>query len=592
MACASAPPASARVEKRLTESSTEAEAVQKTSGSPDLDPSRTAPSKKDGKETGKGDAAHEAQAKVADLKASPDKDGKPRIGALGPHTWIWKKPARKGLAIGKMRIGTSVVLKSKDPVDGVDCKGKWYAIEPRGYVCDDDTATLNLDDAWYQTLAFSAPGPGIWPYRYAHSNGAPMYSRVPTKAEWEKQEKEFGPVNTWKPLGAWAKGHEELIMNEPIAATDPVPSWLENGKRTAPGGNFSTAVLVWRKIPPGSMLSYSRAFEANGRVWLLTPDAMIVPADRVSQQKRSVFHGVYFDDSEMRLPFAWNRSKEPIQLVKQASDGSFEKSDETIAPKTPIEIKDSAPITKGVIEYFELRKEPGMFIARDTNPDKALDNPVTFTRKAAQLPKGIDPGEKWLEVKIVPGTLTAYVGAEPVMSTLFSPGKGGPPSPGHEATKYATTSTGFFPLEWKEHVATMSNEKGVPKVLWFTDVPHIQYLRAPLAMHVAYWHEDFGNPKSAECVNVSPEDGHFLFNPYSDRHSCFAESDPGKDGLRTNIRGAMAGVGQLCYYSRSDVDCALGTGWNIVSLEHCEHVDHGKPGEPVHAEWRVIARKI
>jgi hypothetical protein len=30
-------------------------------------------------------------------------------------------------------------------------------------------------------------------------------------------------------------------------------------------------------------------------------------------------------------------------------------------------------------------------------------------------------------------------------------------------------------------------------------------------MHVAFWHEDFGNPKSAECVNVAPEDGHWLF---------------------------------------------------------------------------------
>ena len=57
----------------------------------------------------------------------------------------------------------------------------------------------------------------------------------------------------------------------------------------------------------------------------------------------------------------------------------------------------------------------------------------------------------------------------------------------------------------------MSNEKSEPKVLWFSDVPNIQYLRPPLAMHVAYWHEDFGKPKSAECVNVSPKDGKWLF---------------------------------------------------------------------------------
>ena len=97
-------------------------------------------------------------------------------------------------------------------------------------------------------------------------------------------------------------------------------------------------------------------------------------------------------------------------------------------------------------------------------------------------------------------------------ATLFSPGKGGVPAPGLDHTKYATTAMGFFPIEWKDHIATMTNEHGEPKKYWFTDVPHIQYLRAPLAMHVAFWHEDFGNPKSAECVNVSPEDGRWLFD--------------------------------------------------------------------------------
>lgn len=461
------------------------------------------------------DEAAEGPHGLANADELPTEDDSvPRIGALGPHTWIYKKPAREGLAIGKMRPGTSVKLASDKPIDGPGCKGKWYSIEPRGYVCADSTATLDLADPYYKALAFSAPAPGTWPYRYAHSNGSPMYSRVPTPTEWEKEEKGFGPVNHHGTLGAWAKGHEELIMDEPIAATDEVPYFLRDGKRTAPGGNFSTSVLVWRKVPPGSMLSYSRAFEMYGRVWLLTPDTMVVPADRVSQQRRSTFHGVHFDESEMRLPFAWNRGKEPISLYKKSGEG-FAATTETLAAKTPIEIVDGPPEKDGGMEYYELRNEPGVYVQRDPNPKVALDNPVTFTRAAKKLPQGIDADEKWIEVKIVPGTLTAYVGTEPIMATLFSPGKGGPPAPGktsiEDARHYATTATGFFPLEWKEHVATMSNEKGVPKVLWFTDVPNQQYLKAPLAMHVAYWHEDFGMRKSAECVNVAPIDGAWLF---------------------------------------------------------------------------------
>ena len=129
------------------------------------------------KEAAPAPSAEEVRKKRA---VKPEVEQGARIGALGPHTWIWKRPERKGLAIGKMRIGTSVKLKSASPVDGVGCAGKWYAIEPRGYVCDDDTATLDLADPYYLVLKFSAPDPGVWPYGYGHSNGAPMYSRVPT----------------------------------------------------------------------------------------------------------------------------------------------------------------------------------------------------------------------------------------------------------------------------------------------------------------------------------------------------------------------------------------------------------------------------
>jgi len=217
----------------------------------------------------------------------------------------------------------------------------------------------------------------------------------------------------------------------------------------------------------------------------------------------------------MSLPFAWNRAKVALPKYERRDDGSFAATKETIAPKTPVEIG-GTEVTKDGMVFYELRREPGKFIGKTADPAKQLDVDVTVTRAASKLPQTIEADEKWLEVKIIPGTMTAYVGLKPVMTTLYSPGKGGPPVPGYkfpeDHSKYATTATGHFPLEWKERVATMSNEKGEPKVLWFTDVPHQQYLKAPLALHVTYWHEDFGKRKSAECLNVSPLDGLWLFN--------------------------------------------------------------------------------
>jgi hypothetical protein len=99
-----------------------------------------------------------------------------------------------------------------------------------------------------------------------------------------------------------------------------------------------------------------------------------------------------------------------------------------------------------------------------------------------------------------------------VWTTLWSAGKGGVPVKGNDPKRYATTETGTFSFQWKDRVATMSPDKGAPTVFFFTDVPHIQYVHAPLALHVTYWHEDFGHLRSAECLNVSPIDGEWLFH--------------------------------------------------------------------------------
>lgn len=441
-------------------------------------------------------------------KAPAAKDDRPRIGALGPHTWIYKKPAFYRPALGKMRPGTSVALKSPTPVPGEGCARGWYAVEPRGYVCLDPSATLDLDDSYYRALAFSAPDPSVWPYRYAYSRDTPMYSRVPTPEEWKKAESKYRAPGKWEDLGLWAHTYEEQNNDAPIPATDPVPYFLEGGKRTAGGGNYSNLALVWRRAPNGVILSYSRSFEMYGRVWLLTPDSMVVPAERTQNMVRSTFHGVHFDTDKARLPFGWNRSKAPLALFTK-ENGHFVKTERMVAPKTFVEIAD-APEKDGDFAYFPLRNEPGLYLPRTTVAAKMLDQPVSITRAATQLPRSV-PGGKWIEARIRPGTMTAYDGLTPVFTTMFSPGKGGPPVPGLDHEKYMTTSVGTFPIEWKERVAVMSSDEGEPTVQWYTDVPNQQYLRAPLAMHAALWHEDFGKRKSKECVNVSPEDSHFLF---------------------------------------------------------------------------------
>lgn len=431
----------------------------------------------------------------------PPADTRPRIASIGPHTWIYAHPEPKGLALGRLRMGESVPLKSTKPVQGKGCGRGWYEIEPRGWVClRTQNTTLDTRDPYFQALAASAPArDAVWYYRYAYSNGAPMYSRVPTPAEQEKEDRKYGPRGAYQKLDEWARGHEELLLDAPVAATDPVPEVFAGGKRHVGGGTRDPRRLVWRTIPNGSIVAYTRAFAAEGRTWLMTPDLMLVPADRVRDMRRSTFHGVPLDEGT-HLPLAWNRAKGDRPVYRREG-GKLSAIPGALGPKTWVPVGEEAVTVEGT-RYLPVRGQPDTFVAEED---------VTVSAARTSLPKGVAPGEKWIEVKIVPGTLTAYEGDRPVYATLFSPGKGGVPVAGKDHTKYATTATGIFPIEWKDHVDTMSSEPREPTVMWFTDVPHIQYLRAPLAMHVAMWHEDFGNPKSAECVNVSPEDGRFLF---------------------------------------------------------------------------------
>jgi lipoprotein-anchoring transpeptidase ErfK/SrfK len=43
------------------------------------------------------------------------------------------------------------------------------------------------------------------------------------------------------------------------------------------------------------------------------------------------------------------------------------------------------------------------------------------------------------------------------------------------------------------------------------DVPWVQYFEGGYALHAAYWHDDFGRPRSHGCVNLSPIDARRVF---------------------------------------------------------------------------------
>ncbi|UQA54624.1 L,D-transpeptidase [Polyangium aurulentum] len=451
------------------------------------------------------DAGADAEAPVA----KDAKGARPRLGSIGYTTWIVSDKLAKN-RIGQVRPGTTIPLRSEAPVelprrsDHGRCKsGRLYEVEPRGYVCEDDTVTRDLEGPLFRALAFAAPREGARPYDYAFTTRAPMYGKLPTEKEQRRAERRMWPIEKLAKVRRSTDGHEDLDELTPPKPTGPMPDFLaQNPELPLPIGRREG--LVRKEIPYGSMLSFSHSFDAGGRTFLLSPDLTLVPADRVRPFRPSSFRGVPIDEAHP-LPLGWFRKK-PRPRYRRDERGSFVETGEPWAPRTFVGLTGKKVEHDG--DLFWETREPGPIYAR------ARD--VSIVREPEEMPDVVAPDEKWIDVSLGGGTLTLFEGKRAVYSTLMSPGAGGvtqdPKMKTEELVRAALTPLGRYRIAVKYRATQLTDEATPdPTSFWISDVPWVQYFRNPFAIHAAYWHEDFGSPKSGGCINLSPEDAMHVF---------------------------------------------------------------------------------
>lgn len=97
----------------------------------------------------------------------------------------------------------------------------------------------------------------------------------------------------------------------------------------------------------------------------------------------------------------------------------------------------------------------------------------------------------------------------------------------------------------------------------------------------------------AAIHRVLKKGGMFLFNPYSEQHSSYSAGKKAADNLTVDISaGTLIGAGQISFYSRQQIDRLLSRGWDLASVQHLEIREELNPQKMIHAEWRIIAKKI
>jgi hypothetical protein len=412
----------------------------------------------------------------------------PRVYALSRNVWVWPEPDATLEWIGFLWFGGSVALRSTKPVAGPGCD-RFYAIEPRGYVCvDERKATLDPKHPVLVAILPYAPKVDTpWPHHYGESRGLARYAELPKDS----------PGRSDDPTRAGQDGSvQPRLTDAGLASAEPTLHFptLPRGLRE------DRAELKVR-----STVAYSAETLLGGRAWLLSADLMWMPKDRVKFYPEVTFHGVHLGQ-DARLPLAFFRGKDRPKY-QRTSDGSLEPTALTFARLSWVELTGRSLDDKG--DKF-LEVSDGSYVkAKDAVVPELRDRTPWGAKVGQEDDTGVAPRGRgtWIDVSVWGGWLVAYEGTRAVFATLVSPGRGGTPEEGKEPIETGATPTGRFSITGKFKTATMV----APGELIHSDVPWAQNFTGPYALHGAYWHDDWGQLKSGGCVNVSPIDAKWLF---------------------------------------------------------------------------------
>ncbi|MEX2425854.1 MAG: L,D-transpeptidase [Thermomicrobiaceae bacterium] len=128
--------------------------------------------------------------------------------------------------------------------------------------------------------------------------------------------------------------------------------------------------------------------------------------------------------------------------------------------------------------------------------------PPPPTPPAIQPPTGAPTyASKWIEVDLTNQLVRAWEYDSMVYSTLASTGRAATP-----------TLTGTFRTYLHLRYGDMSGWTPDQGSYYVPDVPYIMYYDGGYGIHGAYWHNNFGTPMSAGCVNLPVGDAGWMYN--------------------------------------------------------------------------------
>jgi hypothetical protein len=409
--------------------------------------------------------------------------GAPLVAAIARPVWIHDGPETSFKRLGYLNPGMTLRRAEQPVVRTPRCRGGWYRVAPRGFLCMNSEVTSDLTHPVVVAYSRQARRGEPLPYLYGRVRNqlAARYAKVPSlqeqrRTEGDKLDEHLSGVSRLNQIG---------ITGPP----SPRPSFLAGGQFLPKAKNVTHQGRVGPHRGFGaahSSFAFFEVYEVHNRLFGLSTDLDLVPLDRLTLASPSKIHGGPIPDL-------------PAGIVQKG-------------PTPRFRFEGDRPVQDGMLDAYETVALTG------NSRNEFLELPgggwvhgkaLYVVPKRTSWPGFLKEGDerKWIDVSLREQTLVAYEGRRAVYVTRVSTGVGGEGDP---ETSHATIK-GMYRVQSKHVTATMSGDRAEGSDYSLSDVPYVLYFHHDYALHAAYWHEKFGTPRSHGCVNLPPLDAAWLF---------------------------------------------------------------------------------
>lgn len=442
-------------------------------------------------------------------------EGGAKLLALRADVPVLERPKKDAPVIGALRFGAAVARAAEPFKRTNECEGGYYPVRPRGFVCADAGVALDAEGDLVKPPAAEQ----ALPYRYAVATTAtPLYARVPTVTEQIENEpsleRHLGKLAKAAPktlkagandvplderavptgvallaksaqgLGADGKRTSASYFDASLDATPPIVPERQSGPPVA---------MVLRKGSGVALVGVTTLTGPSGpRRFGITPDANLVPLDRVDPALGSTWHGVDLT-KEKGLPIGFVLRHEVCPYALSKAKARRLEDDE-------VERRSHVYLT-------------GRFRTVDNVRYEETEDGVWFREKdlikvvkRTKFPDFVSEGSKWIDVSIALQTMTLYEGKKPVYTTLISSGKD---MLGDPATT-ASTQLGVFTLQ-KKAITLPLDAREVEQAYDVQHAPWGLELAPGVAIVGSYWSDPGGEARMFHNIAVNPVDAHRVF---------------------------------------------------------------------------------